>query len=234
MVGFLELPKCTCSQRRPFVEYTLSLLLQSYTDYLYLEHRDGKEKEDLKEHEHGSSKCCDKGQRTLCTDNILALECRCCTLARLVGSASGRGVDTSGAASKTKGQSLISKGQVLGNRLVVALSVGNVETAEVIGVQEEHVLLLVQVLETAGVVGESVARVCSSGVAQEDALHLVGVGSCHQRVILHDIAVASVGDKDELPLREGLEDLGQKELADGESGRNIGEVERRVSNDPPG
>jgi hypothetical protein len=91
----------TCSQRRPFIEQTLSLLLQSYTDYLYLEHRDGEKEKNLKEHEHGSSKCCDKSQRTLGTNNILALECRCCTLASLVGSASGRCVDTSGAASKT-------------------------------------------------------------------------------------------------------------------------------------
>jgi hypothetical protein len=193
---------------------------------LYLEHRDERKEKFLQEHEHGSSKCCDQSQGALCTNNILALECRSCTLASLVGGAGGRGVDSSGAVSKAERKSLVPKGQVLGNRGVVALSIGDIETGKVIGVQEEHVLFLVEVLETAGVVGELVTRVGGGSVAQEDALHLIGVGGCHQGVILHDIAVAGIGDKDKLSLREGLEDLGQKELADGKSGRNVGEVER--------
>ena len=39
-------------------------------------------------------------------------------------------------------------------------------------------------------------------------------------------AVTCVGDENELSLRESLEDLGEKELADGEGCRNIREVER--------
>ncbi|KAH0356433.1 hypothetical protein KCU81_g23, partial [Aureobasidium melanogenum] len=112
---------------------------------------------------HISPLCCDESQGTLCTNDVLALESGCSTLASLVGSASGRSVDGSGRTSETERQSLVTKGQVLSNRLVVALSVGDIEIGEVVRVQEEHVLLLVQILETAGIVGEFITREWLSG-----------------------------------------------------------------------
>lgn len=41
--------------------------------------------ENLKEHEHGGSKCGNQSQRTLCTNNILVLESSSHALASLVG-----------------------------------------------------------------------------------------------------------------------------------------------------
>lgn len=47
----------------------------------------------------------------------------------------------------------------------------------------------------------------------------------HCRVVLHDVAVAGVGDEDELALGEGGEDHLEEVLADGEGGGDVGEVE---------
>ena len=86
---------------------------------------------------------------------------------------------------------------------------------------EEHVLVLVEALEAGGVVRELVAVVGGAGVAQQDALHLVGEVLDHLRVVLHDVGVAGVGDEDELALGEGFEDAVEQVLADGESGADV-------------
>lgn len=123
-------------------------------------------------------------------------------------------------------QALVVESDVLRNALVVAVSALDVQAHEVLGVLEEHVLVLVEALEAGGVVGELVAGVGGGRVAQENALDLAGEVLDHLRVVLHDIGVAGVGDKDELALGESLEDAVEKELADGEGGLDVGEVER--------
>ncbi len=90
---------------------------------------------------------------------------------------------------------------------------------------EEHITLLVQILETTGVVGESVAGVCSGCVSQENALDLAGELCCHGRIISHDVAVASVGDEDEFPVGIGAEDFLEQVFADAEGLIDIAEVE---------
>lgn len=47
----------------------------------------------------------------------------------------------------------------------------------------------------------------------------------HLRIIAHDIRVRSVGNEDEFPLREGLEDAVEEVFADAEGGGDVGEVE---------
>lgn len=59
---------------------------------------------------------------------------------------------------------LIPKREVLGYRLVVALSILNVQVHQVVWVKEEHVLRLIQILEPRRVVRELVARVGGSRV----------------------------------------------------------------------
>lgn len=115
---------------------------------------------------------------------------------------------------------------VLLNRLVQALTVGNVQTSQVIRLAEKHVALSVQALEALSVIWEPHGGVGRGSVAQEDTLDLVGVGVCELGVVLHDVAVRSVGDKHKLSLRESLEDLGEEVHADRKGGFHVGEVER--------
>lgn len=67
-----------------------------------------------------------------------------------------------------KRQVLVPKGNILLDGVVVAVSVGDVEVRQVVGRDEEHVLLLVEVLEAGGVVGEFEGGVGGGGVAEED------------------------------------------------------------------
>lgn len=114
---------------------------------------------------------------------------------------------------------------------VAALSVDNVQVHEIVRVGEEHVFAVVDVLEPLGVIGERVVTIGrvgargNTGVLEKDTLYLVGVGRGELRVIGHDIAVGSIGHKDELALREGKEDLVKEKLANRQSRRDIGEVE---------
>ncbi len=57
-------------------------------------------------------------------------------------------------ATSAERQALVPEGEVLGDGLVVAVAVGDVQVGEVIGVEEEHVGVLVEVLEAGGVVWE--------------------------------------------------------------------------------
>lgn len=91
---------------------------------------------------------------------------------------------------------------------------------------EEHVAVLIQVLEPARVVGEFIPVVRGAGVAQEDALHLPREIRRHLRIILHHVAVARVCHEDKLPLRIRLEDLGEEVLAYAQGGLHITEVQR--------
>jgi len=54
---------------------------------------------------------------------------------------------------------------------------------------------------------------------------LTGEIGDHGRVIPHDVGVAGIGHEDELPVRIGLEDLVEQELADAERGADVGEVQ---------
>lgn len=128
--------------------------------------------------------------------------------------------------SQSKGKPLVTERQVLRDTLIVALSVGDIQVGKVIRVEEEHVLRLGQVLESRGVVGELVARVCRRGVAKENALHLSREIGRHFGVVAHHVAVTGVCDEDELALGEGFEDLLQQELPDREGGGDVAEVER--------
>jgi hypothetical protein len=114
---------------------------------------------------------------------------------------------------------------VLGNGLVQALTIGNVQTSQVIRYLEEHVAAVVQTLEPFSVVREPHIAVCCGCVAQEDALNLLGEVVGELWVILHDIRVGRVGDENELPLRESLEDLLQKVHANRQRSRDVREVE---------
>lgn len=111
-------------------------------------------------------------------------------------------------------QTLVAKGQVLRDGLVVTLSIRNIQVGKVVSVQEKHVHRLVQALESRCIVWELVAGVCGTCVAQEDALNLAGEVGGHFGVVAHDVAVACVCDEDKLALGEGLEDLLQEELSD--------------------
>src|SRR5688572_1872436 len=62
-------------------------------------------------------------------------------------------------AAQTKGKSLVVKSHILLDRAVVAPSIGDVDLGKVVGHVEEHVVLLGDVLESLGVVGEFVTAV---------------------------------------------------------------------------
>ena len=121
--------------------------------------------------------------------------------------------------------SLSRESDVLRDRLVQALAIGNIQTCQVIGHVEEHVAAVVQALEAFSVVWEPIAAVCGRCVAQEDTLDLVGVVVGELGVVLHDVRVGSVGYEHELPLGEGGENLLQKEHTDGQGSTDVGEVQ---------
>lgn len=50
-----------------------------------------------------------------------------------------RPVDCRWAISQSKGQTLVTERQILGNRLIVALSIRDIQVGQIIWVQEEHV-----------------------------------------------------------------------------------------------
>jgi len=105
------------------------------------------------------------------------------------------------------------------------VAIFNVQVLEVVRHIEEHVLLLVQILEPGRVVGEPVAAVGRGRVAQEDALHLARELGRHGGVVAHDVAVGGVCDEDEFAVREGFEDLDEQVLADAEGRGDVAEVE---------
>lgn len=74
----------------------------------------------------------------------------------------------------------------------MAVTIRNIQVGQVSGVQEEHVLRLFYVLESGGVVWELVARIRCRGVAEEDALDLIGKVGGQFWVVAHDVAVAGV------------------------------------------
>jgi len=105
------------------------------------------------------------------------------------------------------------------------VAIFNVQVLEVVRHIEEHVLLLVQILEPGRVVGEPVAAVGRRRVAQEDALHLAREVGCHGGVVAHDVAVGGVCHEDEFAVGEGFEDFVEQILADAEGGGDVAEVE---------
>ena len=105
------------------------------------------------------------------------------------------------------------------------MTVLNVQVGKIVGVLEEHVGLLVEVLEARGIVREAVV-IGRGGIAQKDALDLVGVVNSELWIVFHDVAVRYVTNEDELPVREGLEDALKQELAYGQCLVCISEVQR--------
>lgn len=128
--------------------------------------------------------------------------------------------------SQSKWESLVTECQVLGDRLVVALAVRDIQIGKVIRVQEEHVLGLGEILKSRRVVRELVARIRGRGVAKENTLHLARELGRHFGIVAHHVAVTGVCDQDELALGECFENLLQQKLADREGGGDIAEVER--------
>lgn len=136
------------------------------------------------------------------------------------------GAAVDGAIVVIEGQTLVAESQVLRDALVEAVTTANVQALKVVGVLEEHILVLVKALESAGVVWEVVRVIRGTGVAQEDALHLIGALVGKLRVVCHDIRIARVSHEDEFALREGVEDSVQQEQPDVKSCVNVGKVER--------
>lgn len=91
---------------------------------------------------------------------------------------------------------------------------------------EEHVDLLVEVLEPAGVVREFVIAVGGGCVSEEDALDLVGEIRCELGVIAHYIAVAGIRHQDEFPLGVGGENLLEQEFPDAQGCADVAKVQR--------
>ena len=83
---------------------------------------------------------------------------------------------------------------------------------------------MTQVLETAGIVWESVARIRSSRVSQKYTEDLSWKLRRHGRVIPHDIAVAGIRNEDEFSLRVRTEDLLEQILAHTECFFDVTEV----------
>ena len=75
---------------------------------------------------------------------------------------------------------------------------------------EEHVGLIVQVFKTTGVVREVVPAVSCRCIPEQDTLDLTWEVFGHLGVVLHNVTVACVCNKDELPFGEGHEDLLQE------------------------
>ena len=91
---------------------------------------------------------------------------------------------------------------------------------------EEHITLLIQILEPLRIIRKLIPTIRRAGIPQKDTLHLIREFRDHSRIIAHHVAVTRISDKDELPLRKGLEDLLEQEFADRERGGDVGEVER--------
>lgn len=85
-------------------------------------------------------------------------------------------------ASKTQWKALIAESEILRDRLIVAVSACEIDAHEIIGIEEEHVLRLIELLETRSIVREAVTGISSRCVAEEDALNLVGIVLCHSVV----------------------------------------------------
>lgn len=72
------------------------------------------------------------------------------------------------------------------------MSIRNIQVGQVSRIQEEHILRLFYALESGRVVRELVARIRCRGVAEEDALDLIGEVGGQFWVVAHDVAVAGV------------------------------------------
>ena len=59
---------------------------------------------------------------------------------------------------------------------------------------EEHIHASIDILESARIVGEPIARIRIRGVSEENALNLAWIVCDHSWIILHDIAIARVRD----------------------------------------
>ena len=92
--------------------------------------------------------------------------------------------------------------------------------------EEKHIHLLIQILEPLRIVREPITRIRAGRVAEKYTLDLIWELGDHLRIGAHDVAVAGVGDEDELAVRESAEDFLQQEFADGEGGADVAEVER--------
>lgn len=90
---------------------------------------------------------------------------------------------------------------------------------------KEHIDLLVQILESAGIIRKLVVAIGGRCVPQEDTLHLVGKVDRQLGIGLHHVAVARVGHQHELPLRIGGENLSQEEITDPQGCADIAEIE---------
>lgn len=90
---------------------------------------------------------------------------------------------------------------------------------------EEHVHVLIEILEPVRVVGESIARIGGGGVAQEDTLDLAGEFGRHCGIVPHHVAVGRVGHEDEFSSGKSLEDLDEEIFPDRQCGIDVAEVE---------
>lgn len=90
---------------------------------------------------------------------------------------------------------------------------------------KEHVNLLVQILETAGIIWKPVITIGGSCVPQEDALHLGGKVHGQLRVRFHHVTVARVRHQDKFPFRIGGENLSEQKVTNMQSCADIAEVE---------
>lgn len=105
------------------------------------------------------------------------------------------------------------------------MTVHNIKAGKVVRCQEEHVHLLVEILEAFRVVREMIRRISGRGIAKENTLNLTRVLGGHCRIIAHDIGIAGIGDEDKLPVREALEDLFKEEFPDCQGGGDIAKIE---------
>lgn len=136
-------------------------------------------------------------------------------------------------ARRPKRQILLAKRDILRKRRVHTLAIDKVQPRQIVGIVEEHVRAVIQVLEPFGRIGKRVITVRGvrvgrtvgrGGVLEPDALYLARVVDGHLRVVGHDIAVGRVGHENEFSLRKGLEDLVEEEFTDREGRRDVAKV----------
>jgi len=106
------------------------------------------------------------------------------------------------------------------------LSISYVQVCQIVRDTEEHVHLLIEVLEACSIVGKVVRRVGRRGVTKEDTLDLTRVIRGQLRVGFHDVRVTGICHQDEFAVGKCLEDLVEQELSDRKRRGDIAEIER--------
>ena len=71
-------------------------------------------------------------------------------------------------------------------------------------------------MESLRIIREFIARVCCSGIPQQDALHLAREGRHELWVIIHDVVIRGISDEDKFSVWECLEDFVEESFTDGE------------------